>query len=395
LIAKAFLCHYNDDTLRDPKCKGDKKTVKDLIYWLWFMRLKKISLKQKNMLIEQFLSPCVIYSLSPETLLMTKIIDEKTVNYFFQSRSLVQATQDLSYLEKNKITLLLRHDPQFPESLLNLYTPPLALYAKGDLSLLQAPLSIAIIGSRNPTVAGEKHAKLFSQSLSSVGITIVSGLADGIDGKSHWGSINELGSTIGVLGTGIDICYPRVNQKIFDLMAQKGLLLSEFNLGDKPLPYHFPQRNRLISGLSQGVLVIEARKKSGSLITVNHALEQGKNVYVIPGDIGTCNWAGGNQLLKEGAKLVTDPRDILEDYVLFDQWTDHMETKADVYNKQTELKLTNPNERLLFDLIKKGYRTIDELVAGSGLPINQVNSLLTMMEIAEIIQIKYGNILLI
>ncbi|WP_303867465.1 DNA-processing protein DprA [Acetobacterium wieringae] len=347
------------------------------------------------MLIEQFMSPDVIYSLKPEALLKTKIIDETTVNDFCQSRSLVQATKDLSFLEKNKISLLLRHDPQFPKSLLNLYTPPLALYAKGDLSLLQAPLSIAIIGSRNPTIAGEKYTKLFSQSLSSVGITIVSGLADGIDGKSHWGSINELGSTIGVLGTGMDICYPRVNQKLFDLMAQKGLLLSEFNLGEKPLPYHFPQRNRIISGLSQGVLVIEARKKSGSLITVNHALEQGKNVYVIPGDIGSSNWAGGNQLLKEGAKLVTDPSDILEDYVLFNQYTDHSEAKTDPYNKQTELKLANPDEQLLFDLIKKGYRTIDDLVAGSGLPINQVTSLLTMMEITEIIQIKYGNILLI
>lgn len=368
--------------------------VKDLIYWIWFMRLEKISLKQKNILLEQFLSPEVIFSLSAETLAKTKIIDQKTANYFSQVKSLDKAQQDLSYLEKHHIQLIPRCDPDFPESLANLYLPPLGLYAKGDLSLLRGPLSIAIIGSRNPTVAGEKYAKMFSQSLSSVGVTIVSGLADGIDGKCHWASVNELGRTIGVLGTGIDICYPRINQKLFELMAAQALIISEFNLGEKPLPYHFPQRNRIISGLSQGVLVIEARKKSGSLITVNHALEQGKNIYVIPGDIGGANWAGGNQLLKEGAKLVTDPRDILEDYIILDQ-TKTEDPESQGQKGSVALEMATPEQQLLFELIKKGYRTIDELVAYSDLPINRVNSLLTMMEIEEIIIITYGNIVLI
>ncbi len=363
----------------------------DLIYWLWFMSLEKISLKQKNILLEQFQSPEMIFSLSPETLAKTRICDKNMVNLLRQDRSLDKAKHDLFYLEKNNIQLITRDDRRFPEALVNLYMPPLGLYAKGDLSLLAAPLTIGLIGSRNPTVAGEKYAKWFSQSLSSVGVTIVSGLADGIDGKSHWGSVNELGSTIGVLGTGIDICYPRSNQKLFDLMAEKALIISEFNLGEPPLPYHFPQRNRIISGLSQGVLVIEARKKSGSLITVNHALEQGKNIYVIPGDISGSNWAGGNQLLKEGAKLVTDPKDILEDYILFDQQS----PKRDKEKAQSEIKWANPDEQMLYDLIKKGYRSIDELVSCSGLPINRVNSLLTMMEIEEIILIKYGNIVLI
>jgi len=365
--------------------------VNELIYWMWLMRLEKISIKQKNLLLDQFISPEVIYSLSPEALAKTKFLDQKTVNYLCQVRSLDKAKQDLTYMEKNNIQLIPRGDLRFPESLTNLYMPPLALYAKGDLTRLHAPLAIGIIGSRNPTVAGAKYAKLFSQSLSSVGVTIVSGLADGIDGRSHWGSVNEPGSTIGVLGSGIDICYPRVNQKLFELMAEKALIITEFNLGEKPLPYHFPQRNRIISGLSQGVLVIEARKKSGSLITVNHALEQGKNIYVIPGDISGANWAGGNQLIKEGAKLVTDPKDILEDYIIFDQPViKHHETA-----QLTALKMATPEEQLLFDLIRKGYRTIDELVACSELPINRVNSLLTMMEIEEIIMIKYGNIVLI
>lgn len=365
--------------------------MEDLIYWLWLMNLEKVSIKQKNLLLDQFITPGKIFSLSPETLAKTKVLDQKTANYLCQAKSLDKAKQDLTYMEKNNIQLISRCNPEFPESLTNLYMPPLGLYVKGDLSLLQAPLTIGIIGSRNPTVAGEKYAKLFSSSLSAVGVTIVSGLADGIDSQSHWGSVNELGSTIGVLGTGIDICYPRANKKLFDLMAAKALLITEFNLGEKPLPYHFPQRNRIISGLSQGVLVIEARKKSGSLITVNHALEQGKNIYVIPGDIGSTNWAGGNQLLKEGAKLVTDPKDILEDYIIIKQPAITPQETAD----QSILKMDTPEEQRLLDLIKKGYHTIDELVACSGFPISRVNSLLTMMEIDEIIMIKYGNILLI
>jgi DNA processing protein len=365
--------------------------VKELIYWLWFMSLEKISIKQKNMLLEQFEAPEVIFSLSSDALRKTKIIDQETVDFVCQVKSLDKARHDLLYMKQNNIHLITRCDSEFPDSLTNLYTPPLGLYARGDRSLLKASLTIGIIGSRNPTVAGEKYAKLFSQSLSSRGVTIVSGMADGIDGKSHWGSVNELGSTIGVLGTGIDICYPRVNKKLFELMAEKALIITEFNLGQKPLPYHFPQRNRIISGLSQGVLVIEARKKSGSLITVNHALEQGKNIYVIPGDIGGANWSGGNQLLKEGAKLVTDPNDILEDYIVFDQTA----KRGEEGNDQFVSKMATAEEQQLFDLIRKGYRTIDELVACSGLPISQVNSLLTMMEIGEIILIKYGNIVLI
>lgn len=365
--------------------------MEDLVYWLWFMGLEKISTKQKNILLERFASPESIYSLSSETLAKTRILNEISLDYLKQEKSLKNAESDLCYMEARNIQLITRNDQRFPETLKNIYMPPLGLYAKGDISLLNAPLKIGIIGSRNPTIAGEKHAQLFARSLSTVGVTIVSGLAAGIDGKSHWSSVDELGCTIGVLGTGIDICYPRTNKKLFDIMADKALIVTEFNLGEKPLPYHFPLRNRIISGLVQGVLVIEARKKSGSLITVNHALEQGKNVYVIPGDIGGANWAGGNQLLKEGAKLVTEPKDILEDYVIQEQTS----TEISKDYSGLEKPLTNTNEQLLFNLIKKGYRTIDDLVTYSDLPVNIINSLLTMMEIEEIISIKYGNIVLI
>lgn len=365
--------------------------MNDIIYWIWFLGLEKISTKQKNMLLEQFISPELIFSLSRKNLEKTKILDKNKLDYFEQSKILKRAQNSLHFMAANNIHLITRNDQQFPEMLKNIYMPPLALFAKGDLSLLNTPVKIGIVGSRKPTISGAKYAKLFAKSLSAVGVTIISGLATGIDGNSHWGSLSELGRTIGVLGTGIDICYPQNNQKLFDLMAQKALIITEFNLGEKPLSYHFPLRNRIISGLSKGVLVIEARKKSGSLITVNHALDQGKNVYVIPGDIGEASWAGGNHLLKEGAKLVTEPKDILEDYIVCDQ----LETESEEKVIQLRKKPVTVDQQLLYELINKGYRTIDELVTYSNLPVNIVNSVLTMMEIEEIIAIKYGNILLI
>ncbi len=365
--------------------------MNNIIYWIWFLGLKKISTKQKNMLFEQFLSPELIFSLNRKTLEKTKILDKSKLDYFEQNKILNHAQNSLQFMLKHNIHLITRNDQQFPEMLKNIYMPPLALFAKGDLSLLNAPIKIGIVGSRKPTVSGAKYAKLFAKSLSAVGITIISGLATGIDSNSHWGSLPELGRTIGVLGTGIDMCYPQTNQRLFDLMAKKALIITEFNLGEKPLSYHFPLRNRIISGLSEGILVIEAGKKSGSLITVNHALDQGKNVYVIPGDISEASWAGGNHLLKEGAKLVTEPKDILEDYIVCNQ----SKAASEETVIQLRKKPITVDQQLLFELINKGYRTIDELVTYSNLPVNIVNSILTMMEIEEIITIKYGNILLI
>lgn len=362
------------------------------LYWIWFMGLEKITLKQKNMMMDRFNSPETIFSLSRESMKKTGILKESGLDYFAKSKNLEKARQSGNFMEAHHIQMIIREDALFPESLKNIYLPPVAFFVKGDVALLKNKLTIGVVGSRNPTVQGAKYAKGFASALASVGVTIVSGLAAGIDGESHWGSLNELGNTIGVLGTGIDQCYPRSNKKLYDAMSEKSLMISEFNLGEKALPYHFPLRNRIISGLSQGVLIIEARKKSGSLITANHALEQGKNVYVIPGDISAAQWAGGNQLLKEGAKLVTEPRDILEDFVIPGEV---VTLKNNFSPEIQEITLSNPDENNLYDLIKKGHSTIDELVLILGLPVNQINSLLTMMEIEEVIEIKYGNIILI
>lgn len=201
----------------------------------------------------------------------------------------------------------------YPERLKNIDNPPKQLYCLGNIELLNYKNNIAIIGSRNYSDYGKKATKDFSEGLSKNEICIISGLAKGIDAFAHGGCLNVGGKTIAVLGSGIDVIYPKENEKLFyKIIENNGLIISEYPLGTKPEKQHFPARNRIISGLSDGILVIEARKNSGTNITVDFALEQGKDVFVIPGNIYSKTSDGTNFLIKEGAVPVTYYKDILE-----------------------------------------------------------------------------------
>jgi DNA processing protein len=366
--------------------------MKDDRYWLWFMGIKNISLKQKNALLNKFDTPENIYYMTNETIIQTKILTLENINTLRSDDGLIFSKKTQHTMEKYQIEFISKENKWYPNSLKELYMPPIGLYIKGLKELLKKQPMIGIVGSRNPTILAKKYARGFANELVSFGITIVSGLASGIDSESHWGSINAAGNTIGVLGTGIDQCYPKSNQKLFDLMTTQGLIISEFNLEEKPLPYHFPQRNRIISGLSDGVLIIQARRKSGSLITGNYALEQGKNIYVIPGDISSTQWSGSNQLIKEGAKLVSEPNDILEDFIIVNEMN---RSNKKYVPEIREVEINDPDEKIIYDLIKKGYTTIDECTFASGLAINQVNIILTMLELENVIKVKYGKIILV
>jgi DNA processing protein len=201
-------------------------------------------------------------------------------------------------------------DDCYPRLLLEIADPPPLLYAAGSLQLLQRP-ALAIVGSRNATAQGERNAESFAQALSDCGFTIVSGLALGIDAAAHRGGLAGQGSTIAVLGTGIDTVYPRHNAQLAEQVAQRGLLLSEFPLGTAPAAPNFPRRNRLISGLAQGCLVVEAALASGSLITARAAAEQGREVFALPGSIHSPLSKGCHALIKTGAKLVESADDVL------------------------------------------------------------------------------------
>lgn len=201
----------------------------------------------------------------------------------------------------------------YPERLKNIEYPPKQIYCLGNLELLNYERNIAIIGSRNYSNYGEKVAKTFSYNLAKEGICIISGLAKGIDAFSHMGALNVNGKTIAVLGSGLDNIYPKENEQLFkDIINNNGLVISEYPLGTKPEKHNFPARNRIISGLSDAVLVVEAKRNSGTNITVDFALEQGKDIFVIPGNIYSRTSDGTNFLIKEGAIPVTDYKEIIE-----------------------------------------------------------------------------------
>jgi len=211
-------------------------------------------------------------------------------------------------------------DPDYPAALLNTDDPPALLYAMGQidqLRQLQAHQALAMVGSRNPTPQGKLNAHAFARNLSQAGLTIVSGLALGIDGASHEGALEGASSghiaTIAVVGTGLDRVYPRSHLQLAHRIAQQGLILSEYPLGTQPRPENFPRRNRIISGLSQGTLVVEAALESGSLITAKQALDQGREVFAIPGSIHSPQSKGCHALIRQGAKLVEAAQDVLEE----------------------------------------------------------------------------------
>lgn len=209
--------------------------------------------------------------------------------------------------------LLSLDDPRFPPELLQMADPPLMLYVLGQIETLQHPQRLAIVGSRNPTPQGEQNARQFAQALGEAGVCVVSGLALGVDGAAHEGALAGGAPTLAVVGTGLDRVYPKRHLALAHRIAEQGALISEYPLGTPPLPGNFPRRNRLIAGLSQGTLVVEAALQSGSLITARLAAEQGREVFAIPGSIHAPQSRGCHALIRQGAKLVESAQDILED----------------------------------------------------------------------------------
>ncbi len=209
--------------------------------------------------------------------------------------------------------ILTLDDPRFSSELLQMADPPLLLYVLGQIETLQHPQRLAIVGSRNPTPQGEQNARQFAQALAEAGVCVVSGLALGVDGAAHEGALAGGAPTLAVVGTGLDRVYPKRHLALAHRIAEQGALISEYPLGTPPLPGNFPRRNRLIAGLSQGTLVVEAALHSGSLITARLAAEQGREVFAIPGSIHAPQSRGCHALIRQGAKLVESAQDILED----------------------------------------------------------------------------------
>jgi DNA processing protein len=237
-------------------------------------------------------------------------------------------------------------------------------------------LAVSIVGSRKTTPYGRWFTEKVSQELARYGVTIVSGMARGIDSLAHWGAISGGGRTIAVLGCGVDVIYPSENRNLFAKMIDRGAILSEFPMGSPPEGGHFPRRNRIISGLSLGVVVVQASEKSGSLITAGYALEQGREVFAVPGNVGTESSRGTHRLIKEGAKLVESSEDILEE--ILPQWRGEGETTPKVEIPRPDL---TEEEKVLYEFLSETPLHIDVMIRESRMDPGKVSSLLLNLEL--------------
>lgn len=298
-----------------------------------------------------------------------------------------EVEKSLNWLDSDTdFHILTRNDDQYPTLLTQLGDAPTVLFAVGRLELLDSP-QISLVGSRNCTAGGAATAHEFASCLAQSGLTITSGLAQGIDSHAHQGALDSTGNTIAVTGTGIDRIYPSRNKQLAYEIAEKGLIISEFPLGTSPIPANFPRRNRIISGLSLATLVVEATRKSGSLITARLSLEQGREVFAIPGSIHNPQAKGCHQLIREGAKLVDQASDIIDD---IGSLLGFVAEQTGEQTQATSSQQLGPEYLQLLDTMGYDPVSIDTLVARSGLTIEQLSSMLLILELNDQIQPATG-----
>ena len=293
---------------------GDNNNIASYLeeyYWYWFCNIPGVGMVKLRRLLALFETPMQVYKAKKQLLQSVGILTDREIENIMESKKDGQVYEQFCDIGRKGIHFTHPGKEDYPQRLMNIYDYPLCLYYYGSLPGDDRP-TVAIVGSRQNTTYGYNVANTFAASFAGMGIQVISGLARGIDGASHVGALKAGGYTCGVLGCGVDICYPRDNIELFTRMKQQGGVVSEYSIGTPPHPGQFPVRNRIISGLSDVVIVVEARKKSGSLITVDSALEQNKEVMVVPGRIGDSLSEGCNGLIKQGASIITCPEDILE-----------------------------------------------------------------------------------
>lgn len=287
-----------------------------LEYWIWLSRLLNVKNIILRNLLEKYKTPKELWKLNEKDLAKENI-EQEDINKILNVDLRRNLDKYLECIRKNQIKIVTYMDDIYPRKLKQIYDSPLVLYVKGNEKILN-DMSIAIVGCRNCSQYGKNVTEKISYQLARNDINIISGLARGIDTFAHIGALKAKAKTIAVMGSGHDKIYPAENRGIYEKIIETGgAVVSEYIIGTSPEKMNFPRRNRIISGLSNGVLVVEAKERSGSLITVDFALEQGKEVYAIPGDINKLNSFGTNKLIQEGAKLVLDVRDILEELYIY------------------------------------------------------------------------------
>ncbi|MGH7273320.1 MAG: DNA-processing protein DprA [Nitrospiria bacterium] len=356
----------------------------ELIGWLALKKIPRLGDAALQRLMEVFDSSQAVFSASMNEIMERASFSEQLAGALKKPSAQHQAQAEVKKLRGEGITVITLKDAGYPKSLSAINDPPPILYIRGEL-LPSDNQAVAIVGSRKASPYGIRTAERIANELSAHGFTIVSGLARGVDSAAHLGALAAEGRTIAVLGCGLDNLYPPENAGLREKIAQHGAVISEFPLGTAPLPAHFPHRNRIISGLSLGTLVVEAAERSGSLITAQCALEQGREVFAIPGNLGATNSQGTNRLIKAGAKLVEEIQDILEE--LAPQMGGG--GRRICGSKRVDLE---PIEATLYEMLSDEPRHIDELITESSLPSAQVSGVLLQLELKGTIKHLSGHL---
>ncbi|MBR4942155.1 MAG: DNA-processing protein DprA [Clostridia bacterium] len=378
--------------------------------WVWLSLLRGVPSTALPLLLDCFGSPTEIYSAPLADI--AEVLGGKEKAEPFANKNLSEADRVLGQCATLGIGVITMQDASYPDRLRNIPDPPAVLYVKGRLPSFDLYPAIAVVGTRKPSAYGLYAAKRISEELADAGVIIVSGMAAGCDSAAHSGALHAGRPTVAVLGCGPDICYPRESTLIYSDIPVHGAIVSEYPPGTAPTKLSFPRRNRIISGLSNGVLVAEAPDKSGALITADLALSQGRDVYAVPGNIDSPASLGGNKLIKQGAKLVTGAADILEDLIpiygtqMSLRPITPTETENDPYLSGGRIDVVRPDdippaeaahsqdsaEEKILSLLKKGYMYLDDIIAATGMPSEEVNVALTMLELDGSVSALPGNV---
>ena len=378
-------------------------TLEQEQYWHWFHGLSGISQREK----EELLSLCpevkqwyeaARMGITEDLLETSRIETEQQKERRKQIIGVLEDQKQRDTLndsyegaKKKGISMVCRESEQYPERLKHIFLPPLMLYFYGKLPDDEKP-ALAVIGARNCSVYGEEIASDFSGQLAAAGIQIVSGMARGIDGAAGRAAINERGYAYAVLGSGVDVCYPKENKLLYTCLQERGGIISEELPGTAPVSWNFPKRNRIISGLSDAVFVVEARENSGSLITVSYALEQGKEIYAVPGRLYEKLTEGTNRLIQEGAYLVREPEDILQG---FSEKFHGFVSKKSIKNRSFEKNILASREKIVYACLSLRPKHIEELQEETGLSLPELTDLLFDMEVKRYIKQPLKNYFII
>jgi DNA processing protein len=351
-----------------------EQNMEDKLYWLALNMVPGVGPIAYRNLVGLFRDPKRVFAASPKALAAVEGVGEKTIRAIKEFPAEAAAIEELKKTEDVGVSILTFRDQGYPKNLLQIYDPPPLLYVRGRLDGGDSPM-VAMVGSRKGSPYGRAVTKKISKELAAGGVTVVSGMARGIDTCAHLGALESGGKTIAVSGCGIDIIYPPENEKLFFDIIEHGAVISEFPLSTPPEGKNFPKRNRIISGLALGVVIVEATADSGSLITASYALEQGREVFAVPGNIGMATSQGTNALIKQGAKLVESAQDILVEIIpQYEGKTSHEETPV-----------LNDEEDGILQLLSHDPLHIDEISRLSQMEIRRVSTILLELELKGVI----------